>query len=442
VAHTPAGDGSWASVPLRSPGGFIGTISCWRGPGRPRFQGRDLLLLEDLARRAGVALENRRLFHELREADRAKDEFLAMLAHELRNPLAPILLASQLLGVQTTAGVPTPKPTNVTRAREVIERQLKHLVRIVDDLLDVSRIVRGKVRIESEALELRELLDEALGDLAPTIANAGLTLEKTMPAEPIHVRGDRTRLTQVVGNLVSNAVKFTDRNGRVAVSLAVEGGHAVLAVQDTGMGLTPDVLRRVFVPFVQADRSLDRSRGGLGLGLAIVRGIVQLHGGGVEAESAGPGKGARFTVTLPRVQPATTSEASASAPGLGAGPPLRVLVVDDNLDVATTLRDLLAANGHEVEVAHDGPAALEKARGFRPEVILCDLGLPGMTGFELATRLRREPSGARSRIVAISGYGRESDRARAREVGFDEHLTKPVSEHTLARALRGAPVAS
>jgi len=358
---------------------------------------------------------------------------MAMLAHELRNPLAAIFTAAQLLRL------PRNTAERIDRARDVIDRQGRHLVRIVDDLLDVSRFARGSVRIEREPLDLATVAREVVNDFRGVAASNGVELVDAIPAGPLPMQGDRTRLAQVMGNLLSNAVKFTDRGGRVTLELAARAGRAVLTVRDTGIGLDAHTLRTAFQPFVQADRSLDRSRGGLGLGLAIVSDIVRLHGGAVEATSEGAGRGSTFTVSLPihpDAQPATTSRTPLTA-GL---PALRLLIVEDNADAADTLRELLEHLGHQVAVAGSGPEALATAVAMHPEVILCDLGLPGMDGFEVARRLRQEPTTADVRLVALSGYGRDVDRRRAAEAGFDEHITKPLQPEALETLLRHAAV--
>jgi PAS domain S-box-containing protein len=422
---------SIAVVPLLARGRALGILTCVGGLNRPAYGPSDLALLEDLGRRAGSKLESARLHDELVRADRAKDDLMAMLAHELRNPLAAIFTAAQLLRL------PRNSPERIDRARDVIDRQGRHLVRIVDDLLDVSRFARGSVRIEREPLDLATIAREVVNDFRGVATSNGVELVDVIPRGPLPMQGDRTRLAQVMGNLLSNAVKFTDRGGRVTLELAALAGRAVLTVRDTGIGLDANTLRTAFQPFVQADRSLDRSRGGLGLGLAIVSDIVRLHGGAVEATSEGTGRGSTFTVSLPIEpdrQPARPSRTTLSTdlPGL------RLLIVEDNTDAADTLRELLEHLGHQVVVAASGPEALTMAAATHPEVILCDLGLPGMDGFEVARRLRKEPATADVRLVALSGYGRDVDRQRAAEAGFDEHITKPLQPEVLETLLRGA----
>jgi PAS domain S-box-containing protein len=379
-----------------------------------------------------------RIEEALREADRRKDEFLAVLAHELRNPLAPIRNAVHMLKLTGSAD------PDAGRVREMIERQVAHLARLVDDLLDVSRISRGKVLLRREPLDLAAVVRAAVEDHRLLLEATGLTVEADLPARPLGVEGDRTRLAQVVGNLLQNANKFTDPGGRVTVRLAAEpgGAAAVLTVRDTGIGLGPDVLARLFEPFSQADRSLDRSRGGLGLGLALVKGLVELHGGSVAASSPGPGAGSEFTVRLPLAGHGPRSDAAGrdAEPETRDPKSLRVLIVEDNRDAAESLRLLLELGGHRVRVGHAGPAGLEAAREFRPDVVLCDIGLPGgMDGYAVARAFRADPGQAGTALVALSGYGREEDRRRACEAGFDHHLTKPVDPEVLDRLLATLP---
>ncbi len=384
--------------------------------------------------------DRKRAEEALREADRRKDEFLAMLAHELRNPLAPIRNAVGVLKlVGSTDG-------QAGRARGMIERQVAHLARLVDDLLDVSRISRGKILLRKERADLVALVRAAIEDHRPLLENAGLTLLVELPDRPLWVLGDPTRLSQVVGNLLHNANKFTDAGGTVVVRLEAgpdDEGVAVLTVRDTGIGLEAAMLDRLFEPFSQADRSLDRSRGGLGLGLALVKGLVDLHGGRIQASSAGIGQGAEFVVRLPldQTEPESLPPASPAAP---SGQPLRVLVIEDNEDTAESMQWLLELGGHEVAVAHNGPAGLDLARVFRPDVVLCDIGLPGsMDGYAVARALRADPKLLGVRAIALSGYGQAEDQRKARQAGFDHHLTKPVSLEDLQRFLQapedGAP---
>jgi PAS domain S-box-containing protein len=365
----------------------------------------------------------------LREADRRKDQFRARLAHELRNPLSPVRNALELLRLKAD------DPGAVVRVREMMERQVGNLVRLVDDLLDVSRIATGKVRLQARRADLADVARQAAADARPGFAAKGVAL-RAAESGPVWVHGDSTRLAQVLDNLLANALKFTPPGGEVALALSERpGGRAELSVRDTGAGIEPDMLARLFVPFSQADRTLDRSQGGLGLGLAIVKGLVELHGGEVRAESAGRGRGATFTVALPTAagSPGETDESDARA---GAAERLRVLVVEDSPDAAESLRMLLEEYGHEVEVAFTGQEGVRAAARWRPQVVICDIGLPGMDGFAVAAAIRRLPPAAGATLIALSGYGQDADREKGRESGFDEYLTKPADPAALRDLLR------
>jgi PAS domain S-box-containing protein len=369
---------------------------------------------------------------DLAEAGRRKDEFLAMLAHELRNPLAPIRNALAL--IRQRGGE---RRSAVLQALGMMERQVGHLVRLVDDLLDVARVSRGKVVLHPERLDLGGLVRSVVQDHRPAAEAAGLELTADVPDRPVWVVGDATRLSQVVGNLLDNARKFTGRGGRVGVRLTVDPGRgrAEVAVRDTGIGLVPELLPRVFEVFEQGDHGLARSHGGLGIGLALVRALVGLHGGEVRATSAGPGQGAEFAFAVPLAEAPAVTPAGAPAAAAGAARPLGVLVIDDHRDAADSERVLLETHGHRVAVAYSGQAGLEEARRRRPDVVLCDLGLPGMDGYQVARALRLDPATAAARLIAVSGYGSDADRDRAREAGFDLHLTKPVEPDALLRAV-------
>jgi signal transduction histidine kinase len=365
---------------------------------------------------------------ELREADRRKDEFLAMLAHELRNPLAPIRNG---LGILRMAG---DDRAVAQRTHDMMSRQVDHLGRLVDDLLDVSRITRGKVELRMEAVDLNAVLARAAEAARPLIDARRHRLIVTQPGRPVRVSADPTRLAQVVGNLLTNAAKYSEERGRIDLSLE-ENGEAIIRVRDTGLGIPADMLPRVFDLFTQVGRTLDRSDGGLGIGLTLVKSLVELHGGTVSAASEGPGRGSEFTVRLPKLARSETSDA-----GPAAAPeqitPRRVLIVDDNPDAGDSLATLLEMTGHQVAVARSGPQGLEAAARLRPEVAVLDLGLPGMNGYELAGRLRAEPFGRDVTLVALTGYGQEDDRRRSREAGFDHHLTKPADLDALTAILR------
>lgn len=378
---------------------------------------------------------------ELKRADRAKEEMLAMLAHELRNPLGTISNALQVLHL-TGEGDATRK-----RAIEAAERQVLHQALLIDDLLEASRVTRGEIELHCEELDLVELVRETVDGYREALRSAGLSLRVDLPAKPLAVRGDRLRLSQALSNLLGNAVKFTAPGGHVAVRLAPgPGGQRVeLSVRDDGEGISPEVLPYVFEIFTQADQSLDRSQGGLGVGLAVVKGLIELHGGEVRAKSEGLGRGTELLLFLPlevpaqapaEAQPPKEEEETIAVPLAAAGA-RRILVVEDNPDAAATLRDFLELSGHEVELAISGLDGVQAARKFHPEVVLCDLGLPGMDGFEVAAELRRDPETASAQLIAVTGYGRDEDRRRSKEAGFDLHLTKPLDPAQLRALLQG-----
>ena len=369
----------------------------------------------------------------LREADRRKNEFLAMLSHELRNPLAPIRNSIYILDRAAPGG------SQARRAQRVIDRQVTHMTRLIDDLLDVTRISRGKIHLRRERLDLEEVVRRTVEDLRSVFVENDVELEVTIAGAPFIVDGDGTRLGQIVGNLLQNAAKFTPRGGRTHLTVAADedGAHAILRVRDDGGGIAPDMLPLIFEPFMQADKTLDRSKGGLGLGLALVKGLVELHGGSVSAHSEGLGRGAEFVVRLPLAAPAIA---------LGSAPPAaapsgarRVLVIEDNADAAETLKDALELSDHIVEVAGSGAEGLEMARGFAPDVVLCDIGLPGMDGYEVAKAIRADPQLRSVWLVALSGYALPEDVERAKGAGFDRHLAKPPDLDALERALTERP---
>ena len=383
-------------------------------------------------RQVGVAVditERRQAEAELRELNRNKDEFLAMLSHELRNPLAAIRS-----GVDVVDCAPAGSDA-AQRAHRVIDRQVNQLTRLVDDLLDVTRIARGKLELQRARLELGDLVRRMVDDHRALVEGRGIELELQVISEPLWVDGDATRLGQVVGNLLHNAAKFTSHGGHVEVSLGREQDEVVLRVRDTGRGISAEEIPRVFEPFVQLRPTISRADGGLGLGLALVKGTVELHGGSVTAASAGLGQGAEFTIRLP---PAATTERTAGAPAPEPAPHRRVLVIEDNHDVAETLQDVLLLMGHDVRVAFDGPSGIEAAVKFHPDVVLCDIGLPGMDGYEVARRLRADDTLRGVLLVALSGYGQPEDRKRAAEAGFARHVAKPPTVEVLRSALTGA----
>jgi signal transduction histidine kinase len=397
--------------------------------------------LEEQAQRLADANEKLALAHRDAErsrlvadaANRAKDEFLAMLGHELRNPLSPILTSLQLLRMHG----------HDTREQKVIERQVAHLIRLVDDLLDISRITRGRIELRKQRLELAEAVVRGLEIAHPLLEQRRMHVECNVPPDGLPVEGDPHRLAQVISNLLTNAAKYSEPGSQIRVSASRQGNTICLRVRDSGIGIAPDMLDRIFDVFVQQPQSLDRSKGGLGLGLAIVKSLVALHGGRVSAHSAGAGQGSELVVELP-ISPTAEELAEpkllgpAGGPGAAAPPERnRILVVDDNVDAADSVAELLREMGYQVETAHDGPSALVQARQFRPHICLLDIGLPVMDGYEVARRLRASGELAGLRIIALTGYGQDADRGRAREAGFDAHVVKPVSLDLLAEVMAG-----
>jgi PAS domain S-box-containing protein len=366
----------------------------------------------------------------LREAARRKDEFLATLSHELRNPLAAIASAARVIHARCVAG------HDVARPIQILERQVRNSARLLEDLLDVSRITRGLLQLKKEPVLLETVIHGAIDSQRALIDAAGHRLSITMPHEPITVDADPTRLEQIFSNLLNNAVKYTPARGRIALAVEPLDGAVAIRVADNGKGIGADLLPHVFDPFVREEQGLARSKGGLGLGLTLVRRLVELHGGTVEARSSGPGAGSEFTVRLPTVAPAPAAEAEPAA-GPADGGHHRILVVEDDFDAAELLAEYLSSLGHEVTIAHDGPAAIEAAASADPEVVVLDIGLPGMDGYEVARRLVSGARGSPPVLVALTGYGQEEDRARSRAAGFAHHLTKPFEPAALERLLAG-----
>lgn len=367
------------------------------------------------------------LSESLDEMNRRKDQFLAMLGHELRNPLGPLANASDLLRRYC------PQLQESDELWDIVQRQIAHLSRLVDDLLDVSRISAGRILLRRSTVDLAEIVRRTAADLGSVVADSGLSIHVGTPHTPVWVDGDPTRLAQVVGNLISNACKFTDAGGSIELTLTADSGFARLQVCDTGIGIRSDLLDRLFTAFVQVDDSIARSRGGLGLGLALVRGLVELHGGQVRAESDGIGSGTTFHISLPLVIEGADSGETVHC---HTSDSLRVLVVEDNRDAGFMLRKLLQSLGHEVVVATDGKIGLNLAIDFRPDLVLADIGLPGMDGYVMAEALRALPEFAATYFVAISGYGKASDQEKALLAGYDQHITKPASTDTLEWVLR------
>ncbi|MBV9126062.1 MAG: response regulator [Planctomycetes bacterium] len=398
-------------------------------------QGATDYLLKDRLARLGEAvrhaLKQKQVRDEKRRLEQGLRDHLTMLAHELRNPLAPLLMSIEV----ARRGGPDPQPRE--QALDTAARSVRQLARLVDDLLEATRVTRGQIRVRPKRMDLARLARVAAADRRPLFDQASLTLTVAAPETPIWVRGDEIRLAQVLHNLLDNAVRFTERGGSVGLTVGTEGPEAVVALRDTGAGITPDLLPRVFEPFSQADQSLDRSRGGLGLGLSVVKGLVELHGGRVLAFSEGPGRGAEFTVRLP-LEPEPAAWSGPHPPGQPGGRRRRILVIEDSRDTAESLRLLLQMLGHEVRVAHTGPEGVRAAREWKPELVLCDIGLPGLDGYGVARELRSDPATARAHLLALTGYGGEEDRRRSREAGFDHHLIKPVAAEDLLEILAGA----
>ncbi len=419
-------------IPLAARGRVLGSVSFVFAESGRRYDEDDFALGQELARRAALAVDNARLYGELQEVDRRKDEFLAMLAHELRNPLAPITNAVQILKMpQADAAV-------IGRARDMMERQVQQLTRLVDDLLDVSRIMRGKIELRKERLDLAAAVTRAVETAQPLIEASGHELTVSLPSEPVPLDADPVRLAQVIANLLNNAAKYTEPGGKIWLTAAREGDEAVVRVKDTGIGIAPALLAHIFDLFVQADHARGRAQGGMGIGLTLVRSLVGLHGGRVEAHSDGPNRGSEFVIRLPALPQAGQSRAAEPAAPPDAAPARRrVLVVDDNADAADSLALVLRLEGQEVCVAHDGTKALELAAAFRPEVVFLDLGMPGMDGYEVARRLRGQPGLEQVVLVALTGWGQDEDRRRTREARFDHHLTKPADPEALRRLLSG-----
>jgi signal transduction histidine kinase/ActR/RegA family two-component response regulator len=371
---------------------------------------------------------------ELRAADQRKDEFLAMLAHELRNPLAPISTGAHLLKLLHSDN------SQITQTCSIIVRQVDHMTSLVDDLLDVSRVTRGLVSLSTQVLDFKRVVDDAAEQIRPLIAARRHRVAIDMPPAPAHVKGDHKRLVQVVANLLNNANKYTPEGGTIHLRVESDGPDYVLTVQDDGIGMEPGLVERVFDLFTQAERTPDRSQGGLGLGLALVKSLVELHGGSVSARSPGPGKGSTFTVRLPRFTQDVVLAAQPKAEDTANrdGAPLRILLVDDNVDAVHTLQLFLRSGGHQVEVAYSAGAAIELAKSLAPEVCLLDIGLPDFDGNELARRLRQLPQTAGSTLVAMTGYGRQQDRDISMAAGFDHYLVKPVNTTQLSDILAAA----
>ncbi|MEY4712833.1 MAG: hypothetical protein RIS88_2283 [Pseudomonadota bacterium] len=425
-------------IPLMAHGERLGVICLACGDTERRYTEDDLALAADLARRAALAVQNIRLLQALREADRTKDVFLATLAHELRNPLAPI--ANGLSIIQRVPG----DRARVEQVIAMIGRQVQQLTRLVDDLLDVSRIATGKLEIKPEVASLASIIGAAVEMSRPHIEAAHHQLVLSVSPEPTLVRADPARLAQVFTNILNNAAKYTPRGGRIEVAVQAQGEELQVRVRDNGAGIEPTMLRQVFGLFTQIPQQDERPGAGLGIGLSLVDGLVRLHGGRVEAHSAGLGQGSEFIVHLPRHVQA--GEVAAAGPGEdpreAPRPAQRVLVVDDNTDAAATVADLLAMSGSEVEVVHDGRSAVDHTARFHPDIVLLDIGLPDISGYEAARRIRRLQGVRQPTLIALTGWGHQDDKQQATDAGFDQHWTKPVDPQRLLALSRPGAWAS
>jgi PAS domain S-box-containing protein len=420
------------TVPLKAAAEVVGVLTFLTAESGRRYHEADLALAQELAYRAGIAIENARLYAAARDADRHKDEFLAVLAHELRNPLAPIRTALQLIRM------PPDDAERRERACEMMDRQVLHMVRLVDDLLDVSRITRGKIELRKGREDLAAVVHRAVETSRPMIEAAGHRLSVSLPREPIFVEADATRLAQVFSNLLNNAAKYTPQAGTVSIGAEQENGSAVVRVRDSGQGIPADMLTRIFEMFSQVDRSVEKAHGGLGIGLTLAKRLVELHHGVIEATSEGPGTGSEFVVRLP-ASSASVAEAAPTGPPSSAAVATarRILVVDDNHDAANGLAEVLRLHGHQVRTAHNGPDALRLAMTFRPHAVLLDLGMPNMSGYDTAQLLRAR-LGTGVMIVATTGWGQEEHRQRSQRSGFDFHLVKPIDPDAVRELLKRA----
>ncbi len=418
--------------PLRTQAGTHGVITFATAQSGRAYSAGDLVAAEDLANRAAISIENASLLAALKEGDRRKDEFLAMLAHELRNPLAPIRNALHIIRMKAPNASP-----QVQWARDVIERQVLQLNRLVDDLLDVSRITRGKIELRKDRIDLATVINSAVEASRPVVEKLGHHLTVALPEQPVWLDADLTRISQVLSNLLNNAAKYTRGGGNIGLMAVLDSGFVVLTVKDDGIGISTEMLPRIFEMFTQADSSLERSQGGLGIGLTLVQLLVELHGGSVEAHSEGLGTGSEFVVRLPTYDARSVGDESASqglSETLATLPKHHILVVDDNQDAAESLAILLQLTGSEVHTAHDGLEAVDAASVYHPDVAIVDIGLPRLNGYDVARRLRDE-HGDRIFLIALTGWGQDEDRRRSLEAGFDYHLTKPIGIDALKSVL-------
>jgi signal transduction histidine kinase/DNA-binding response OmpR family regulator len=437
----PRGLRSARVLPIKAGTRTFGVLLLGSRRAAPAYGAADQAMLAELAGRAGMSLENARLYWSLKqeiaktreaeekllEASRRKDEFLAMLSHELRNPLAPIRNAVEL--VRRIA----PSDPRIVWARDVVERQVTHMAQLVDELLNASRITQGKITIKKESLELEKVISHALETARPLIEARGHKLEVDLPPSPVWMVGDFARLAQVIANLLNNAAKYTPEGGRIELSAAAAEGEITLVVRDNGIGIDRELLPRVFELFSQGERSLDRSLGGLGVGLTVVQRLVELHQGRVDVSSEGAGKGAEFRIVLPCISevPQAASEDRSPVRKQIPSEGRRILVVDDNVDAAESIAVLLRLEGHEVKTVSDGQQAIACSQVFAPSAVVLDIGLPGMNGYEVARRLRELPQTRRALFIALTGYGQKEDRALAADAGFHHHFIKPADPRAI-----------
>lgn len=422
-------------VPIRSHGNVLGVVTFITAESGRYYTASDLVVAEDLASRAAVAVENARLYQALQDADVRKDEFLATLAHELRNPLAPIRNAVQVFRLRGS------NDPDLQRGREVIDRQVDHLTRLIDDLLDISRIARNKLELRRGRVTLADAVAGAVETSRPLIEQMGHNLTVELPTDPIYLDADLIRLSQVFMNLLTNAAKYTPERGYIRLTARREGDEAIVSVRDNGLGIPAEKLSNLFEMFFQVDGTLEKAQGGLGIGLSLVRRLVEMHGGTVTANSDGLGTGSEFIVRLPvldwksdsKPEPQPSGDVSAAIP-----PSRRILVVDDNVDSADTLAMLLEMTGHEVRTSHDGEDGVRVAGEFRPDVILMDIGMPKLNGYEACRRIREQPWGKQILVIALTGWGQDDDRRRTDDAGFDAHLVKPVEHAALKKLLEKA----
>ncbi len=422
---------AYACHPLVAESRLLGTLS-FGSRQRDQFDADEIAFMQTICHYVTAAYERVRLIRQLRDADRRKDEFLATLAHELRNPLAPIRNALHIMQLADDDSAA------VDQARTMMERQLRQMVRLIDDLLDVSRITRGKLDLRKERVELATVISNAVDTTRPLIEAAGHSLTISLPPEPVFLDADPMRLAQVFSNLLNNAAKYTDRGGRLWLTATHNANQVAIAVRDNGIGIPAEALPTVFEMFAQVDRSLEKSQGGLGIGLTLVKRLVEMHGGTVEARSEGVGKGSEFIAHLPRV-PARKSPRRLQSDSIRAQARMscRILIADDNRDAAESMSLLLRMMGNEVRTVHDGIQAVEEASAFRPDVVLLDIGMPRLNGYDVARAIREQRWGAGMLLVAMTGWGQDEDKRRADEAGFDQHFTKPVNPAALERLISG-----